>query len=89
MFKNVRRKVANAISPEKAQDYPFVELKLMSAEREHEKYTKLVHERFEKEHGRKAINDKEAWNWDRKIIAEIYKEIEDKENTPDSSKNQG
>ncbi len=83
MIKDIRRKVANAISPEKSKSYPLVELKWATPQSENERYLKLVYKRFEKEYGRKPLSDEEAWEYNRKRI----KELEQKYTL--DSKNQG
>ncbi|GAA0455453.1 hypothetical protein [Alkalibacillus silvisoli] len=102
MIKNIRRKVANAISPEKSHSYPFVELNWATPESENKRSLERAHKKFKLEHGRPAIDDAEAWKWDREQLNVSLKELGlelastefipehfiEKENTP-NSKNQG
>lgn len=102
MIKNIRRKVANAISPEKSHDYPVIELKWATAQSENRRSLERAHKGFEQVFGRPAINDAEAWKWDREQFNVSLKNLGldpvstdfipehfyEKENTPDSE-NQG
>lgn len=72
-MKNIRRKVANAISPDKSQSYPIVELKWATPQSENRRSLERAHVNFEKEFGRPAIDDAEAWKWDREQLNEIFK----------------
>ena len=68
MLKDIRRKVANAISPDKASEYPFVELNWATPESENRRSLERAHKKFEVEHGRPAKDDAEAWKWDREQL---------------------
>lgn len=68
MIKNIRRKVANAISPDKSSVYPFVELNWATPQSENRRSLERAHKLFEKDHGRKAIDDAEAWKYDREQL---------------------
>lgn len=60
MLNNMRRKVANAISPDKSNTYPFVELNWKSDEDQIREGTAQAHQLYERENGRKASSDDEA-----------------------------
>lgn len=76
MFKNVRRKVANAISREKSQDYPVVELNWATPQSENKRILEKAHRDFEKKFGRPAVNHAEAWKWDREEVHKLLKEMD-------------
>lgn len=86
MLKNIRRKVANKISPDKQKEYPFVELNWMSDEKQKAVALASNHEMFERDNGRKAINDEEAITYVRNYVDKLIKE---KENTLESGQEQG
>lgn len=65
---NIRRKLANAISPEQSNSYPFVGVKWSTIESENRRALKRAHKKFEEEHGRPAKDNAEAWRWDREEL---------------------
>lgn len=103
MIKSIRSKVANAINPEKTHTYPFVELKCATPQSENIKKLKIAHREFEKENGRMATDNAEAWEWDRKKVNIHLEKLGfepastefipshfcEKENTLESDKEQG
>lgn len=72
---NIRRKAANAISPDKSQSYPFVELNWATPQSENRRSLERAHVNFKKEFGRSAASDKEAWEWDREQVNKIILEM--------------
>lgn len=76
MLKNIRRKLANAISPENSHSYPFVELKLATPQSENKRSLERAHVNFEKEFGRPAVDHAEAWKWDRQELHKALKEVD-------------
>lgn len=84
MLKNIRRKVANAISPDKVNSYPFVELKLATPQSENRRILARAHKEFEKEFGRPAKDDAEAWEWDRERTNKIIRELGLEPSNPDT-----
>jgi|SRR5699024_10430937 len=73
---NLRKKVANIISPNESSEYSYIpEIKLASPETENQKALKRAHEDFEQSHNRPAIDDAEAWKWDREQLNVILKEL--------------
>lgn len=80
MLKNFRRNLANAISPEKSQSYPFVELNWMSAERDRERALPSNHKFFEEENGRKASSDEEAIAFTKKYFDDLEASRADQKN---------
>jgi len=74
MINNIRRKVANAISPDKQKSYPLVNIKWATPQRENKRMLKRAHINFEKEFGRKGTNE-EVWEWDRKRVNETLTKL--------------
>lgn len=68
MLKNIRRKISNKISPEKSNSYPLVELKWATPQSENKRSLERAHVKFKKEFGRSAIDDAEAWKYDREEL---------------------
>jgi len=75
MLENVRRKVANAISPEKSHDHPFVELNWATPQSENKRSLERAHKNFEKAFNRPAVDHAEAWKWDREKLHKSMKEV--------------
>jgi len=73
MLKNARRKLANAISPDKQQQYEFKAHNWASLETQNKWALENYHKMFESDKGRKAINDNEAIEYAKKVIAEAVK----------------
>lgn len=75
MMKSIRRKLADAISPEKSNSYPFVELNWATPQSENRRILERAHKNFKLEHGRPAIDDAEAWKWDREQVHETLRKM--------------
>lgn len=82
MIKDIRRKVANVISPEKSKSYPLVELKWATPQSENKRSLERAHVKFEKEFGRPAIDHAEAWKWDREEVHKVLREIDVEPSNP-------
>lgn len=62
-----RRKLANAISPDKEQSYPIVELNWSTPESENRKQLERAHYNFLKEFGYSGT-DEEVWKYNREQL---------------------
>jgi len=74
MLKNTRRKLANAISPGKATEYEFKELKMMTPEQDRKQAIASNHELFKEHHGREAKDDEEAITYVRQWADNLERE---------------
>ena len=80
-----RTKLANAISPEKTHSYPFIKnLKWATPQSENRRILARAHKEFEKEFGRPAKDDAEAWEWDRERTNKIIREMGLEPSNPDT-----
>lgn len=75
MLTNIRRSIANKISPDKSHSYPIGVLKLATAQEANRSSLRRAHANFVREHGRTAFDDAEAWKWDREQLNKTLIEL--------------
>lgn len=74
MLKNMRRKLANAISPDKATEYEVKAIRWATAEQERKRAIASNYELFKEHHGREAKDDEEAITYVRQWADNLERE---------------
>lgn len=74
MLKNMRRKLANAISPDKATEYEVKAIRWATAEQERKRAIASNHKLFKEHYGREAKDDQEAVTYVKKWADNLERE---------------